>query len=195
MERAITQATRRKLIHPLDRHPEEVMLWVYDERFGSLSQLARARMGLPGDTFCRALWRLMISMEYSVLAMTVKSRRRMYLLMRGLIDPRTGDDLDDFVDSVLGGNPAEPPAAPDSQLRCPHPTQLAAAASDYLVPSAGMTMGQLSAFHILLTRTQFTKSRHLEEHIDALGMGINGSVASSRPVVIDHRLQIDYHVQ
>jgi hypothetical protein len=130
---------RKRYAHPLDRNQEEVVLWTYDEVHGSLMEEARVTLSLPLDTMSRAAWRHMMAMEHTVLNMTVKEKRKIYLLMRHLTGGIQNSDVSD-------------------QRACE-----AMAKADYLLTETGMTLGQLSVFHILLTRTQFSKTKHLDE--------------------------------
>lgn len=141
------------MYHPLEKFPEEVSLWVHDELFGSLTSAARVVMSIPEDTIERAAWRNVISMEQSVLSMSVKDKRRLYLLMRHLtgggVQGTTRCDSLEFV--------------PCQAVMFDGRTEAAADTSEFFVPKMGMTLGQLSAFHILLTRTKFVKTKDLVE--------------------------------
>jgi len=139
VDNPVVSHPRRKYAHPLDRNQEEVVLWTYDEVHGSLMEEARATLNLPSDTMNRAAWRHMMAMEHTVLNMTVKEKRKMYLLMRHLTGGIQNPDVSE-------------------QRACEAMTK-----SDHLLTETGMTLGQLSVFHILLTRTQFNKTKHLDE--------------------------------
>lgn len=144
---AAAAALRRRLRHPLERFPEELVLWAYDENLGSPAPAARASLKLPQDTMARALWRAMLAMESAVNGLSVRSKRRVYLLMRQLT---TGE---------CGG---EDPATGE---RLVYSVERAAAAADDFLPEVGMTLGQLAVFHILLTRTTHQRAGDLAESV------------------------------
>ena len=143
-------APRRRLRNPLDRYPEELVLWVYDDNQGSPVRAAREALGLPQDTMARALWRSMVAMEHAVNTMTVRCKRRLYLLMRQL----TSAEQDQAVWEAERG--------------MVYTVDRASAAADYFLPEAGMTLGQLAVFHILLTRTAHARAGDLGEAVLAV---------------------------
>jgi hypothetical protein len=153
-------ATRHRHTHPLTKFPDEISLWIYDEQCGSTSNEARDKLGLPHDTITRASFRHILSMEQSVLSMTVKEKRRLYLLMRHL----TGGGEHLTTVGVAGSVSTQ--RAANSGGEGPwreNRETLATSSSEHLVPELGMTLGQLSVFHILLTRTHCVKEKHLDE--------------------------------
>jgi hypothetical protein len=159
---------RRKFKHPLDVHNDEVALWLLDELHGSLTQVARMNLGMPKDSWTRAAWRAAISMEHTVISIPIKSRRRLYTLMRQITDPRTVNDLRP-ADGVMDGDGEEDEEGEGDDLGRPSPertfAEVASATADHLVPELGMTLGHLSVFHILHARTQYVKHSDLEEHV------------------------------
>lgn len=144
--------SRRLLVHPLTKFANEIPVWIYDEHYGSMSEEARDALGLPPDTIERASFRHIMAMEHSVLSMTVKEKRRLYLLMRHLTGG--GEHLTTLLSPAPACRVQVSPTARVEQSRI---------SAEYLVPELGMTLGQLSTFHILLTRTHCTKDRNLEE--------------------------------
>lgn len=146
-----TQPSRRLLVHPLKKFANEIPVWIYDEHYGSMSEEAREALGLPPDTIERASFRHIMAMEHSVLSMTVKEKRRLYLLMRHL----TGGGEHLTTQGVR--------VASRVQVSATARVEQSRISAEYLVPELGMTLGQLSTFHILLTRTHCTKDRNLEE--------------------------------
>jgi hypothetical protein len=136
---SLSSHARRKYAHPLDRNQEEVVLWTYDEVYGSITEEARRTLNVPSDTMKRAAWRHIMAMEHTVLNMTVKEKRKIYLLMRHLTGGIQNPDVSE-------------------QRACEAMTK-----ADHLLTETGMTLGQLSVFHILLTRTQYVKTKDLEE--------------------------------
>jgi hypothetical protein len=56
-------------------------------------------------------------------------------------------------------------------LRMDGRTEAAANTSEFFVPKMGMTLGQLSAFHILLTRTKFIKTKDLVQMVEEAPLG------------------------
>jgi hypothetical protein len=168
---------RRKFTHPLDKRPEEVALWIDDEVHGSLSQLARLNLGVPEDTWARAAWRAAMAMEHSVLSMPIRNRRRLYTLMRHITDPRSATVLPD-------GEPSQVPASHECDGDASGSfMDVAASTADHLVPELGMTLGQLSVFHILHARTQYVKHRDLGEHVQAAEL--MQPHAHARPIAIE----------
>lgn len=162
----VTCSVRKKLYHPLERFPEEVSLWIYDEISGSVSSEARAALNLPADTIERAAWRNVIAMEQSVLSMSVKDKRRLYLLMRHLTGGgRSG------VTIIQDHGEIECVPSTEEGLRMDGRTEAAANTSEFFVPKMGMTLGQLSAFHILLTRTKFIKTKDLVQMVEEAPLG------------------------
>jgi hypothetical protein len=165
-----------RLIHPLTKFQDEITLWIYDEHCGSMPNDARDKLGLPHDTITRAAFRHILAMEQSVLSMSVKEKRRLYLLMRHLTGG--GEHLTVVREGSSKEKDAQLPAytshrslnagsgggegRDESQWRT-NREHLATSSSEYLVPELGMTLGQLSVFHILLTRTHCMKQSHLDE--------------------------------
>jgi hypothetical protein len=123
------------------------VLWAYDENLGSPAAAARASLKLPQDTMPRALWRAMLAMESAVNGLSVRSKRRVYLLMRQLTTGESG---------------GEDPATGE---RLVYAVERAAAAADDFLPEVGMTLGQLAVFHILLTRTTHQRAGDLAESV------------------------------
>jgi hypothetical protein len=60
---------------------------------------------------------------------------------------------------------------------------LAASTADHLVPELGITLGQLSVFHILHARTQYVRKMDLDAHIAATGL--LGPHARAAPIATD----------
>jgi hypothetical protein len=60
---------------------------------------------------------------------------------------------------------------------------LAASTADHLVPELGMTLGHLSAFHILHARTQYVKHRDLDAHLD--DTDLMHPAALAKPIATD----------
>jgi hypothetical protein len=159
----VMPSRRCSLVHPLTKFAGEIPVWIYDEHYGSMSAEARAALGLPADTIQRASFRHIVAMEHSVLSMTVKEKRRLYLLMRHL----TGGG--EHLTAVSSANPATASRVQIVQISTAARVEQSRISAEYLVPELGMTLGQLSTFHILLTRTHCTKDQNLQEMIQEHG--------------------------
>lgn len=85
------RVVRRRFVHPLDRFGDELNHWRMDDSIGSLSHMARLNLSLPSDTWERACWRAMISMEHSVVCLPIRNRRRLYTLMRSIISKESDE--------------------------------------------------------------------------------------------------------
>jgi hypothetical protein len=130
---------RRRFVHPLVRFRTDVSFWSSEESsVGSLSHMARLNLGLPLDSWFRACWRALMSLDHSVVRLAIRNRRRLYLLMRSLRDEM-------------------PPTAEGESCESP-------SFGCYLVPELGLTLGQLSVFHILHARTQHAQAPPEEEN-------------------------------
>jgi hypothetical protein len=170
----VSVGTRRKFGHPLDRWPQEVELWIEDEAAGSLSQLARLNLGLPHDTWARAAWRASMATEHAVLSMPIRHRRRLYTLMRHITEPTAAGAPER--DGLLGPEGAAGGGGGSF-------VALAASTADHLVPELGITLGQLSVFHILHARTQYVRKMDLDAHLAATGL--MGPHARAGPIATD----------
>lgn len=141
-------SSRRRFTHPLSRFEHEMHHWLCDETNGSLSQMARLNMGLPQDSWERACWRALISTEHSVVSLPIRHRRRLYMLMRGIL---SGGEAAEAAMAPQPSPQAQPVSVPPRRL----PMAGISVCSDYLVPDLGVTLGHLSVFHILHARTQY----------------------------------------
>jgi hypothetical protein len=175
---------RRRFVHPTTRYNSELYFWSVDESRSSLSHMARLNLGVPCDSWERACWRSLMCLEYSVMRLAIRNRRRLYMLMRVLVDGGGCPVEDEGVASELrhperaarelsGDRPTQtpslrsgslvPPSLRSEELQPKGLPSLMSYCSDCLVPDLGLTLGQLSVFHILHARTQQPSASSLAE--------------------------------
>lgn len=88
--------------HPVDRFPEEVALWWFDEHHGGMDVSARHQLAVPQEDFVRCRWRRQLATDRVIRSISTKEKRQLYQLLRNHRDVLTPHTFVPFLGTTLG---------------------------------------------------------------------------------------------
>jgi hypothetical protein len=88
--------------HPVDRFPEEIALWWFDEHQGGMDAGARRQLSVPQEDFVKCRWRRQLATDRTIRNISTKEKRQVYQLLRNHKDSLTPHTFVPFLGTTLG---------------------------------------------------------------------------------------------